>query len=296
MKYLTVSFHLIPGPWGKIATRPVSLLMILHKCHEYYEFSDELAQLRNEISQIKIDERPGEEDFGMVSTIAKKAHGLLSSLKGVSPTVLDLIQDLGQHYGEIALGPLEAQILGDLESIRRMVQSELESRKFLYIPENQNDYFQKTRLFGNDVYRSFPDARAELTSAGNAFAMELYSGCVFHLMRVAEHGLRKLARRLNVRLTDKAKFLPLDFADWDKVITGIKNKITAARLLSRGPKKQARLEMYSNAADHCEYMKDIWRNTASHARRPYIKSEALAAMDRVKAFMQFLSVAMKARG
>jgi hypothetical protein len=32
-------------------------------------------------------------------------------------------------------------------------------------------------------------------------------------------------------------------------------------------------------------MKDIWRNTIAHTRRPYSGPEAIAVTDRVKAFM-----------
>jgi hypothetical protein len=278
-----------------MASHLVSLLMILHKCYEYHEFSDELAQLRNDIARLKKNERPGETEYGMVSHLAEKAHGLLSGLKGVSPSVLELIQDLGQHYSEIASGISETQILGDLETIRGMIRSELSGRRFLYIPKSQDDFLHKERLFGNEVYRMFPDARSDLKSAGTAYAMELYSACVFQLMRVSEHGLRALARRLRITLSSKGQFLPLNHADWNLVITGIRNEITRVRTLPHGPKRQRQLEMYSDAADHCDYMKDIWRNTASHARKSYIKSEALATMDRVKAFMQFLSVGLKAR-
>jgi len=278
-----------------MAIHLVSLLMILHKCQQYHEFSDELAQLRNDIARLKKSEELSETEYGMVSHLAGKAHEMLAGLKGVSPSVLELIRDLGQHYSEVAGGISETQILGDLETIRGMVRSELAIRKFLYIPKSHDDYLRKERLFGNDVYRTFPDARADLKSAGTAFAMELYSSCVFQLMRVAEHGLRELAWRLHVRLSSKGQFLPLDHADWNLVITGIRNEITRVRALPHGPKRQRQLEMYSDAADHCEYMKDIWRNTASHARKSYIKSEALATMDRVKAFMQFLSVSLKTR-
>jgi hypothetical protein len=176
-----------------------------------------------------------------------------------------------------------------------MIGAELEARKFLYVPQDKDEYLLKNRLFGNSVYQTFPSARKELTEAGTALAMDLYTACVFYLMRVAEHGLRELALRLRVKLTHKTKLLPLDFADWNQIITGIKNKITAARTLTPGPKKQAKLEMYSSAADHCEYMKDIWRNTASHSRKSYTKLEALQAMDRVRDFMQFLSISLTER-
>ena len=44
--------------------------MILHKCHEYYDFCDGLAQFRGEITQIKEDEIPGENGLGMASMLA----------------------------------------------------------------------------------------------------------------------------------------------------------------------------------------------------------------------------------
>ena len=95
-------------------------------------------------------------------------------------------------------------------------------------------------------------------------------------MRAAEHGLRMLARKLKVKLTHKGKTQPVEYADWEKVIAAIKDKITAARALPHGPKRQERLENLSDAADHCVFMKDIWRNNISHTRKPYTSAEAIA--------------------
>ena len=69
----------------------------------------------------------------------------------------------------------------------------------------------------------------------------------------------------------------------------IKNKITRARTAPAGPKKQAKLEFYSDAADHCVFMKDIWRNNVSHSRKPYKPGEAQAVLERVRDFMIFLA-------
>jgi len=138
------------------------------------------------------------------------------------------------------------------------------------------------------VYEKFEAARLDVKASGNCLSGELFTAAVFHLMRVAEHGLRGLSRKVNVRLTHKGKTLPVEFAEWDGVITAIKNKIEASRKLPRGPRRQARLEFYSDAADHCLFMKEIWRNNISHARKPYIEAEALAVFNRVKDFMLFL--------
>jgi hypothetical protein len=178
----------------------------------------------------------------------------------------------------------------DYSRIREGIFRELKNHKFLYLPGHGPKYFAQDRLFGDAVYEKFPSARHEVTEAGNALAFSLYSACVFHLMRVAEHGLRKLARRLDVRLTDKTSFLPLEYADWHKIITGIRGKIEAERKVSSGPRRQEKLEMYSNAADHCEYMKDIWRNTASHARKSYIESSDIRKTNDRSRSLQFDSL------
>jgi hypothetical protein len=114
-------------------------------------------------------------------------------------------------------------------------------------------------------------------------------------MRVSEHGLRRLARRLHVTLTDKGNLHPLEYADWDKLLTAIRNKIIEARKLSKGPRKEKQLQSWSEAGDHCEYMKDIWRNSVSHTRQPYKNSEALGACERVRDFMSFLVRSFKWR-
>ena len=110
-------------------------------------------------------------------------------------------------------------------------------------------------------------------------------------MRVAEHRLRILAKKMRVSLDlrHKGHIIPIDHAEWQKVITAIKNKLDTIKALPSGPKRTAQLEKLSDAGDHCLFMKDIWRNAVSHARKPYSEPEAKAAMGRVKDFMTFVA-------
>jgi hypothetical protein len=86
----------------KMAAHPLSLLMILHKCHEYYDFCYEVDDFCDLVAKIKADEEPDETEFSRASVIAKKAHSLLVALSNVSPTVLEHVEDLGQHFSEIS--------------------------------------------------------------------------------------------------------------------------------------------------------------------------------------------------
>lgn len=294
---------LFSGPWIRMAnTQLVSLAMIIHKCHDFFELgemiSDEMhTYIARHDQQINL---LNDEDLSRISSIVDAAVVLVSCFKHTSPGLVDQVRRFGLDFNlkdsanEDSLITTQV-VIRELDHLQSAIREELHRHKFLYIPSPDDTFLRRNKLFGNAVYAAFPSARVEIKEAGTAFAVELYTACVFHLMRVAEHGLRQLARRLHVKLTDKTKFMPLDYADWDKVITGIRNKLSTVRTLPRGPQKQARVEMYSNAADHCEYMKDIWRNTASHTRKSYIKSDALLTMDRVKAFMQFLGESLKAK-
>jgi hypothetical protein len=186
-----------------------------------------------------------------------------------------------------------AELLFDsIRDIRRDICLELGKHKFAYIRSPNDQYFDQERLFGDQVYQQCESARQDVRDAGNSFAAELYAATVFYLMRVAEHGLRALAKQVRATIKDKNKRVPIEFGDWNKVITAINKKIEAARQLPAGPKKQARLHYYSDAAQHCLFMKDIYRNDMAHARKPYTEAEASTAMQRVREFMQFLTRAI----
>jgi hypothetical protein len=181
------------------------------------------------------------------------------------------------------------QYLDQVDILDELTGNEIEGMVFGFIPKDHGSYFQQDALFGVDVNEKIHGAKDDIREAGNCYAHGTYTACVYHLMRVSEFGLRRVAQKLRIKLTDKGKPILVEFATWDKVITGCKNKITAIRLLSAGPKRQAQLELYSDAADHCLFMKDIWRNNASHTRKPYSQAEALAVMGRVRDFMKFLA-------
>ena len=176
-----------------------------------------------------------------------------------------------------------------LKTLRDTIIEEMGAQLFTWIPPARHRYFDQTAPFGVKVKAKFPAAAADVQAAGNCFAVDLHTATVFHLMRVAEHGLRALARKLKVKLRDKKnRSLPIEFADWQDVIDGCNNAIKKARELSQ-PKKQAQLEFFTAAVAHCGYMKDLWRNNVSHTRKPYNESEALEVMDRVRSFMVLLA-------
>jgi hypothetical protein len=194
------------------------------------------------------------------------------------------------HFNnEIRQGITWAELRTQAKVLHEAIHADLCYRRFAFVPTSKAQLHDTFALVWDDIWKKIPDCKEDSERAIDCYALEQNTACVFHLMRVTEFGLRSLAKKLRVTITHSGKACPLEYGDWEKVIAGIKNKIAQIRSTAAGPKKQAKLEFYSDAADHCVFMKDIWRNNVSHTRKAYNDSEAKAALDRVQDFMRFLS-------
>jgi len=185
----------------------------------------------------------------------------------------------------IANDPDVTTIRAHLKVVAEAILRDIGNYAFLWVDNERRFFVDAIALFGSEVQAAFPRADEDIREAGNCLAVECNTAAVFHLMRVSEHGLRAVARRLKVKLTHKGVRQPIEYADWNKVITQIKNEIANLRKLSSGPKQDRRLNFYSDVAEQAEYIKDIWRNRISHTRRSYNGAEALAIKGRVQDFM-----------
>lgn len=224
-----------------------------------------------------------------MSNLAKVLGGLgiLCRNFDADPSLLEQIKGLEQGILKKTADLRESVLHANLEAIIKGVQNNLDLRKFMYMPSEQAAYWDRADLFGYEFLSCFPtNAVVEMREAGNCFAAGRHTACVFHCIRVAEYGLRLLAKTLRVKIIDKGRTVPLEYGDWNKVIDAIRNKIKTLRQQPSGGRKEKLLQFYSASADHCEYMKDIIRNEVSHARRTYDKQEALAVINRVRDFVE----------
>lgn len=206
-------------------------------------------------------------------------------------SLLEQMRTLGKELKDESADLRFVAIHSRLRVVVEGIQNNLESRKFMFLPKEDALYWENLEMFGDDFATVFPkEAVFELAEVGKCFAASRAIACVFHCMRIAEYGLRILAKRVGVKLTDKRKPMPIEFATWDKVIQATRSKIGAARLLPHSRKKAEQLQFYSDSADHCEYMKDIWRNEIAHARhRFYTREETLGVISRVRLFSELIA-------
>jgi hypothetical protein len=205
-------------------------------------------------------------------------------------SLIEQIHDFRREMLEGKADRREAVLHARLKAILLAVEHNLDARKFMYVPADQAPYWNSFFWFGEEFISTFPHtAKVELQELGNCRTAGRWTACVFHSMRLAEHGLRKLASSVKVKIIDKDRICKIEYADWQKVINAIRSKIAKTRLNPVGPKREQELQFFSDMNDHCEYMKDVWRNEMAHTRRFYEEAEALGVINRVKDFTQRLA-------
>ena len=175
-------------------------------------------------------------------------------------------------------------IAANLRELRIEIEKELSTRKFILVQPDRTEYACNERLFGDTVYERFTHARSDIKEAGNCLAIEDGTGAVFHLMRVAEHGLRALAHDRDIKVK-----IPIELADWGAVIKQLE---TAENAIEQYPKtlgREAQYNFYHDAMMNLRAFKNIFRNPVMHTRSEFDRHEAMSVMQHVKAFMQTLS-------
>jgi hypothetical protein len=256
------------------------------KANVFYSIGTMLGEMGSKREQMGDDTQIEDASREIITTIVDAVRGHCQSIKLERSTryAADIIRQL-----EPARSLTNRELFTLFVELDKHIRWDMEAELFMYVPPDRAKYVNNERLLGDEVFGSFRTTRFDILEAGNCLAFGNYTASVFQFMRVAERGLRQLAKRVKVTVSHNKSPIPLEYGEWDKVIIAIKNKIEILRPLPSGPKRQAKLEIYSDAADHCLFMKDIWRNTVSHTRKPYNETDALAVMSRVGDFMRFLA-------
>jgi len=218
---------------------------------------------------------------------------IVASNAGLDSTNKRVWHGGGPFYFAVHTGMTWRQLYNELLVLRQAIESDLETREFVFIPPDKARILREAPQHWADVWNRLPETKFDTEEAYNCYALERNTAAVFHSMRIAEFGLRRLGQRIGVRLKDKKKPMPIDYGTWEHIITGMKTKLTALHALPKGPRKARGLAFYSDAADQCAWIKDLWRNEVAHNRKVYNEAEALGVMTRVRDFMQLVSKGAK---
>jgi hypothetical protein len=163
--------------------------------------------------------------------------------------------------------------------------------------EKEYLYFQYSKTNGEKLRRwktdwakcisSFPATQVEIFSAIDCYALGHNTASVFHSMRIAEHGLRALARERRIRLP---KDKPVEWGTWQDILKEIgKEVIAIGQTKPAGATKDAALSFYSGALADLTGFKDEYRNLVMHVRADHDEYQALRALTDVHGFMERLA-------
>lgn len=275
-------------PWERegnpISRRLVSLMDVLRFCADTFVIVLGTLQTVEDILYYKVSSCQREAVRSYSDNVANDGFAYKPSLEILNDECQKLelyashklIKHIISELNIVTYGGLKEQ----LKTLRAIIEDELGDRLFVFIAKDKSLYIDKQELFGQEVSSSFPSAQEDIKEAGNCYAIGLHTACVFHLMRVLEHGLRALAKDVN-RIFDKQQ--------WHNIINEIESEIDKIRKGKNFDGKKERLQFLSEAAKEFSYFKDGWRNYVSHGHSKYDGPQALSAMNHVKAFMIHLS-------
>lgn len=177
-------------PWKDNPFRLWSLLDMLRvSAEEYIKIGEKLHEISVDLYIIEHDEH-----YPYTNGYKDKVKNILINLEEQCDKLeLKLSsQHLERKINDIPQGKRE---IVDLVNI---VKDEIRDNLFLFIPSYRAKYYE--RNLSESFTTSFPNASRELIKAGNCFATNEYTACVFHSMRSAELGLRSLAEYLHIPL------------------------------------------------------------------------------------------------
>jgi hypothetical protein len=158
---------------------------------------------------------------------------------------------------------------------------------FRYHRDKAAIYRSRSREWEQTI-KKFRACSEEIDAAIDCHALGYNTASVFHLMRIAENGLRALSHSLQVSFPKTGT--PIEWAQWQELIDQIRSKGGQhANALPKGEGRDAARDFYSGAVGQFEGFKDKYRNAVMHVRASYTELDALSAMHHVRDFMNGLS-------
>jgi hypothetical protein len=171
--------------------------------------------------------------------------------------------------------------------LSQSIVNELAERKLVFVRPDLVQYLEQDNLFGRDVEKCFSEAKDDIRDAGNCLAAGLHTAAVFHLMRVAEMGLRRFATKwLRAPVINT-----INFMTWKQILDAIDVKLKELKGKSRVLEEKRKL--YAAIALDIQAFRELWRNPVMHCRSRYGESQAINALTHVRRFMETLSTGGK---
>lgn len=168
-----------------------------------------------------------------------------------------------------------ADLAHRLQEVEQRLYDELSSRQFFYVENRNVPYYDEPLKGWDDVPDKFPSVISDIEEAGKCLSLSRATACVFHLMRVMEVGLQRLAKDLGI------PYAP----SWESYINQINTKV-AEKHKKKGIRWKRDEFYFKEIAGDLLTVKVSWRNPTMHIVRSYSPEEAERVFAAVRTLMQ----------
>jgi hypothetical protein len=180
-------------------------------------------------------------------------------------------------------------VVTNFRFLQEILGTELGGKHLYLYPAGSVDMLLKTQDLWGPAGAAFPSITTDVAYGVDCVALGHADAAIYHFVRVAEVGLRCLARERRVRVKTKNREYPLDYAEWGALLHKLKEaKDKIEKTKRRGATKDSALEFYGSALFALDSFKDV-RNSIMHVRRHYQIDEAATVMRQVRDFMNKIS-------
>jgi hypothetical protein len=182
-------------------------------------------------------------------------------------------------------GCSKAVVAAEFDGLWHNIIEELGGRWLAFVPSDKHKFVlqHKQVFYAACCLSAYSAIKRDMESAGDCLLADLNTAAVFHLMRVAEFGLRRMARDLRVKMPKKN---PIEYSTWAQVLERIDGKLELWR--GKSVAKEKRRQFYSGLALPIKAFMHLWRNPVSHFRGDYDEQQAQSAYIHVSDFIQRL--------
>jgi hypothetical protein len=196
----------------------------------------------------------------------------------------------------IKIKQTHSEILYCLRALWEAMDDDSKCLNFYHYPRHKGLLLMRYPAEWAPTLTSFISAKDDIRDGVDCYACGHNTASVFHMMRVAEHGLRALLNERDESIRRRGKDIPIEWAQWGELMDALDRSINAIIGWSVGPSKDAASAFYTAARAHMASFKSEYRDRVSHTRESYDEMAALAAITRVRDFMKGLSTKLDERG
>jgi hypothetical protein len=261
--------------------------MIEKYAHLFTEAAVYMSEAKWSCVMFEADVRPDGEPvlpkhvraFGNTALASLKRACIMADLDSVVPQI-DRLSDALNRGDTLSV----VQVAGLTQGFRHLIaniRDHLDQEFFFHIDGSDAPLYLGAEPFGGEVSVKFPSASEDIAEAAKCLAVQRPTACVFHLMRVAEAGVRVLGKRFRIVIADPRN------ETWANIIRLVNTKIEG--LPTKTAIQRSRKEELASASAYLNAMRIATRNGVMHPKETYTREQAHEVFRATRLFMIHLA-------